>query len=366
MFSILENNRNIFSIASKDILIVSKLINELFPFSVYGRHFQNKLNNHLSINNPLAFDRYFVDIENSNILSEKEFIEARFSGLTELCEKINIWNENREISLEVINRLKLIEEFESASDFENIIQAIIYHSNLEIIDSLAYSSGKNMYSGRYEDFVYKIGLLGSEYSKYIIDKYYNKNDKDYLSFVSKVLCESDKIDDFEAAVIYFILKSNYTEVLSKNILINGLIKNLSLKISSSDKFTSGLFHLYENIIRASFIGVESTVNRLFVKEEVKQVNEIFKRFILERDVETFIELFIWVKPDGFSLIGWIDVIFNSKEEFICKFRKLKSPYKEEFLLFYEELKQINIDDPLEWRPISFIFKIIKIPKGPLK
>lgn len=185
LYQYLLDNETLMQIRPEEISKIMTLLIGLFNEStMLSAIFKEPL----SVVYPSRFDLYFSYAMLSGKLSEVEFTDARAQGSAALKEKIDQWI-TEDLIVELEQRFKREQNFESRADFENFIRAICYFARKEI----------NGLTVGYDvkDFINKTG----DFQNRISATLYNGEKDSYDTFIRTIFAEAVSPYIFESNLI---------------------------------------------------------------------------------------------------------------------------------------------------------------------
>lgn len=265
--------------SSQDINILCNAFNLLFLPTDEGGG-SNKNNFHVSINRPLAIDRYFYKKLMDINIEENKFTEARESGFEQLKNQIETWVREGKAE-DVAERLRLIrnKEFDSKEDLKIILRVKSY---------LAGKADDGTRNNNYSPFK----MEESEFVHMLDERNYvslNMKENEFLKFADNLFKEAPFPYLFHAEVINHILENN--DSYGNNPFVN---RNKVMLLEKNFEFVKNYVKekaFDENLIflinHSKYYLTEDS-NELIIKDSVK---EEIKSKICE-NIDSFINVFI--------------------------------------------------------------------------
>ncbi|OJV55562.1 MAG: hypothetical protein BGO31_19590 [Bacteroidetes bacterium 43-16] len=325
----LENDRGGFKLESEDVDRICLAYDSIFAKDATWSLSQRRaiLNEHLTVQIPSMFDRYFIlGIEGR--LSEIKFSKVRQLHLDEFLKEIETLVSIEDMKFELRKRFELITQFDGRDDFEKILSGIFYVGNLK---------RKHLFSLNYK----YVGFDNRKIAALIGDDFYSKfyNDsKSYKEFITALFTTSIVGEyDYTNQFLAFILKDGYYSVM--NVLNDVEISNIFFLnfqniINTSKAFSRDIWWHYLDCIKSS----NKNTGRY---KRMNDTRKLLKSFVWKNDLDNFIDYTIskFSFESHYEINTIISDIFGTNQLFIraIKLTKRNSPKIHEFLRLYEIL-----------------------------
>jgi hypothetical protein len=321
----IRENHKVLNIDFSKIDIVEEAILNTFK---ENRHFL-KSTEHLSINNPPHFYKYFHLGLRSSSLSEKEFTQYRKMPLREFLSQIDIW-ESKKKHIDLIIRFMQIHKFDNKADFEQIVQGI-FHS-IRITTEMYRYSDRSL-----------AGILYDGQRDGVSKLYYSGNKEEGKKFIISVLKAAPAPYYSDSGIIRYLIKYQNDCILSDEELLQINIDYLRQYLETKTVLDRNAFALLHTCIYIERIpnGNNSTTLREHISDDARK---LFKDFILNKDSDGFVESIIehFRHDAGFFSVSADFItkkLFDSFGDFELFMDNLPKTSKvEEFKSFYEKTK----------------------------
>ena len=307
--------------------------------------------NHLSITLNSCFDRYFDFILDGR-LDENDFRESINKDLNTFKKKIQKWNEVRRTASDLQLRFENFKTFLNKDQFEQVINGIIYFTELPAAENILYNNNFNV-----NNFVEKIGGLDVQ-NNTIISQYYGKKVELFRTFVATIF--DYKIHPMGNTFIFqlaeYIIKDSYDKFVFTNDEIKDFLKNAFIYVlENSEEFTNELMNYYAATARVFTDKKQTEITPI---GDGATITEKFRDFIIEKGLVGLLKYNFFPyqgSPQlGYTLGGWPKIIFGSFEEFDKKLEEATGidEAKEEY---YNFCKQMDGEKHVK----EFDFKFLK-------
>jgi hypothetical protein len=308
--------------------------------------------NFLSVAYPSKFNRYFTYSLLDDSLSEIQFAHAMSLNQNDFNNKITEWVNNK-LEVELKNRFGEIKTFDTREDFEKIITAIFHLANQKTQKPHFFSRDLVGYDG--EDLYYK--LYNSENK--LSETYYSGSNEDLRTFILSLFQSAKRPYAFEADFIRFA-NNQYSKPfsLSKDDLKNLAIEYFRTYCETNEKLDNIVWSLFHDCKQTDWIEEGNGVSR---KEEniPFEVKEIFKDFIINKDLDGFI--FSITEPAPFdngkyAVSNIVVALYGSWQNFKSVLDQQVGKnwkYLDEFLLFWNLFEKDGFT-----KYVDFKFKVI--------
>ncbi len=351
----LKSQKEIFKISDIEVSDIINSFNLIFKDKPSGEFSSDKLTNfHLTIVKPSNFNRYFIfDIEKG--LSEIAFSNARQQTQSDFNNAISKWVD---IGMEnqVKERFKSIENYDSIEDAKKIIRGIFYLGALKTDERSSYPSGIIGYN--INDIYNKILKISHQMPGFLNQKK-TANQNELYECLYELFEQAISPYSFESELIQLAIKLPLNDFpIEKQELFKINLKYLSKYCDEIIKLNPTVWQLYKNCELTEW--KSNNIDHVQTRSIsiTKEANTIIEKFILEKDLDTFIKLCIY--RDGSNMFRVYDDamnIFGGKRRFKDKILNIDGTqwqYLDEFKSFLKELESRSFS------PIDFSFKIIPI------
>jgi hypothetical protein len=339
MHRILSEHPEKFALEKAEVADVVDLLASIFPPSKANRGGfvqRSSMNGHyLSIKDASCFDRYF-DFSMEGRIDQNDFDALFARPLPDIHAQIEKWNEQTGQATDLQVKLENYDQFETREEFEKVILAVVYYSELPVSRNPAY---RNQYNA--DNFYLKFGgpLKGNK----IIEKLYGGDPEPLRKFFKSLYPESTRL--IEWRFIHEFLAELMAHYEDKFIVTHAemkeLVRDCMLKILQERKrIDSEVMGFYNQAIRA-FADER-------VRQKIKPVGDGIVitdalRQVAVTDFGTFLDfcVFRYNPIDNAYVIGdWQNVIFGSAANFEQELDKKKGdPKADEFRTFYDQFRQ---------------------------
>ncbi|TYA71934.1 KAP family P-loop NTPase fold protein [Seonamhaeicola marinus] len=350
----------------ENVLKVGKIMNTLFEINDYQRR------NHLSIVFEKNYHKYFKDNLKIEDLSEVEFNTALSSDFETIKSKLEEWKNKKVLDLVKYRFYELnLDEIDSKEEYEKIVKAIFYFSNIEVT-----SSFYGFHFIGYDNTTLQ-NFLSNRDNK-VSDKFYN-NTQEFKNFILSILNNSKSPYLFESDFLNHVIDGNFNAedfILSEDEIKELLTKYLRDYLNSSDELSNKvwvLFHNCKTITRE----LNAQHQRVDIYNYFDGVQELLIDF-MKKDLDNFLLTFIEGMPFRGSsqydnLVGVSHGIknnifgsFDAFEDWLNDINEndLAKPtlFKEEFLEFFVKCKGVNfnkVDFEFKFQPAIDKLKLLE-------
>lgn len=339
----LMNNLEMFSISADSVKDIVELLYQLFDKHTIDWHGKS---DHLSVVNPTHFRKYFKFNLSQGNISEEEFNIARSSTQEEFNSYISSCVD-ADLQFELRLRFEDIRDFSSREDFEKVILGI-FHFVHEQLKSPNQSFGYDS-----EDLMNKL----SDYDFSISRNFYDSTtaSNEYRSFFSNLLVSAKFPFELESSLIGQWIRYPAKHLpLTIEELQNIVIDYFDQYCNYTDNLDQPHWELLYNCM------LNKNHSEAYERYP-KRAQEIFKNFILTKDIDGFILSLI--KPDRgndseYSLTNYALYFWETWESFLRVLEQNNTgrwKYIEEFIEFY---KMAESNDSNE--SIAYNFKTIPV------
>jgi hypothetical protein len=321
------------------------ILNEIFPKNSMVHREDMR-----SVVFPSSIDRYSHYRLLNGDLSEVQFSNARRQSQSNFNEYLKQMVDKK-LRYNLYNRLLDIREYDDKEDFEKIIKGIFYFAQIPANKN---NSGFE-FTGYDDDNLYRKLYNGeNEIGK----KYYNGDATLLENFVRGLITDPENAH-FSAGFINYLLKHDYSFVLTKEELEKTRLAFLQNHLDGLQNFEHTVFYYYNRCRSFEFLHDRGT--RTTIEKPNPAANTIVIDFLNKKDVDGFLQIGSAIGYDIrnknlFYLSDIVNSVFGSLEEFkkfILEYNSSKSKYIEEFKKFMSQVDETNLK-----KPIPFDFKII--------
>lgn len=343
----LDRNKAVLLLTPYEIEEIIRVYNYLFP-SERKLH-QNKRKEYLSIYDPEGFERYFFLKLDLGKISENEFKTYISNSFEVFKAKIKEWID-KGYRKKLFERIKYYTVFINQEEFENIVRAVFFASNIpRIVDAdYPYYAQTDLFNILNYKNNYEIGFGSIE---------------NYHRFLIEILNETSITNQYQLVFIKHIIEirnknsDGYKDNLPSNDILNAIVlEKFNNEVKVQTTFSQDLWNFFINCnFDPESGGLEKKNNTEIVR--------IMKDFVLNKDRKGFLKQTIFIhqaekKEDTLYQLNLVPQVFEEFDTFLEEIEKwddIEPAFVNEYIQFYKECKRTGYNQPIKY---SFTEKFI--------